>query len=79
MLEAFFSIGPTFHTGMGEAPVPWSEIAAWTSATGTVLDPDEAETVVSMSRAYLNARHEGMDPHSIPPIKRPDADEFLDA
>lgn len=44
-----FEIGPTVPTGMGDAPIPHSEIAAWQANTGIRLSPWEALTLRRMS------------------------------
>jgi len=45
--------GPTMPGGMGHTPLTHSEIKAWQDNTGTVLTCWEAQTLRSLSSAYL--------------------------
>ncbi len=54
MVAYFYEVGPSTPTGMGEAPIAHSEIAAWMSNTGIRLTPWEARTLRRMSIDYVN-------------------------
>lgn len=54
MVAFFFEVGPCASSGMGDAPLSHSEIAAWMQNTGIRLNPWEARTLRRLSIAYLN-------------------------
>ncbi len=54
MVTYFFEVGPSMPTGMGEAPIAHSEIAAWMDITGTPLNTWEARTLRRLSIDYVN-------------------------
>lgn len=59
-----FEVGPV----VGEHPVTFGEIDAWTRATGVVLSEFEATTIRDLSRHYLHMRHEAADAKCPAPV-----------
>jgi hypothetical protein len=49
-----FEIGPVVPAGMGNGPISFSEIDAWSGITGRVLSPWEARILRELSIVYLN-------------------------
>ncbi|MGR3574010.1 MAG: hypothetical protein ACU0CF_04645 [Sagittula sp.] len=69
LVEALLSAGPTTRDAMGgEAPLPWSEVWAFASATRAVSEPWEMQALVAMSRAYIEGKAGGATPFAIAPI-----------
>jgi hypothetical protein len=58
-----FEIGPTLAGGMGEVPVPESEIESWQRNTGIELQSWEARTVKRLSREYLSESQAATEPN----------------
>ena len=56
LTEWFFELGPTVAVGMGEGPIGWQDMFAWSGLTGIELDPWEAQTLRRMSQGYLSNR-----------------------
>ncbi len=54
LLGYLFEVGPAMHTGMGDAPLSHSEIAAWQANTGIRLTAWEARTLRRLSVDYVN-------------------------
>lgn len=73
LLDALFTVGPTQWRGGEESAVEWSELLAYGKATLAVSEAWEYEAVMSMSRAYLQAKREGKDIHAMAPVDREDA------
>lgn len=46
-------IGPNVLTGMGAAPLQWSDLQHWQTLTGIELNPWEATTLHSLSRDWV--------------------------
>lgn len=67
LTDWFLDIGPATATGMGEVPLGWLEIDAWCERTGIDLDPWEARTIRSLSRAYVGQRHDARKRDCPPP------------
>ena len=63
--DAFVALGM-----QRDGVLSWSEIHAYSQLTGNLSDPWEAETVRSMSIAYLDGLNTGEDPLAIPPMER---------
>lgn len=55
------SVGPVFESGMGQLPVPHTEIQAWAANTCLRFDGAEAEWLHRMSAEYAGemARSDG--------------------
>jgi hypothetical protein len=62
LVECLWEIGPSMPTGMGNAPVTFTEMQAWQQQTGSVLDAWEARTLRRMSVAYVTQAHEAAAP-----------------
>jgi hypothetical protein len=54
IVSYLFEIGPTLSGGMGESPLPDTEIEAWQRNTGIELQSWEARAVKRLSREYLS-------------------------
>lgn len=63
---AFSELGRTYHTGMGEVPLPFTEIEAYSRAAGGFTGI-EARTIRAMSEAYLSGKARGADVLARPP------------
>lgn len=75
LVDHLLEVGPAMPAGMGDAPLSYSEIHAYTLAAGVRLAPWEARALRMLSREYLSARAEGEDADCPPPyIARPSAD-----
>jgi len=70
LLDALFTVGPTEYRAGEEGPITWQELRAYGDATHRLAEPWEFEAVMSMSRAYFNAKVQGRDVHSIAPVDR---------
>lgn len=55
-------IGPTVPAGMGEAPISWEALDAWTRRTGIELDVWEARTIRRLSSAFIAQRYDAKKP-----------------
>jgi hypothetical protein len=53
-----FEVGP----GCDGKAITWPEIAAWRACTGTLISPNEAIALRSLSLAYMNELMAGRDP-----------------
>lgn len=74
LLEALFHVGPSAWSDGAEVPISWAELAGYMAATGDISEPWEARAVMAMSKAYVNAKREGVNVHCIAPVDR-DTDE----
>lgn len=75
LIEHLMDAGPVLHTGMGPAPLSWSEIVTWQQATGVDLSPWEAQTLRNLSAEYIAAGHEAEEadaPAPYSPAPTPD-------
>lgn len=61
-------IGPLVSGGMGEAPVGWQDMAAWSEMIGVELDPWEARSIRRLSRVFMSQRHDARKPDCPPPF-----------
>jgi len=52
--EFLGDVGPTHATGFGHAPVPFSEIGAWSRETGLDLTSFEVQALHDMSAHYAS-------------------------
>ena len=68
LVLALFAAGPTLPTPMGETPLDWPTILAYSRATGTVIEAWEMQALRDMSRAYMAGQKRGTDVLSKPPI-----------
>lgn len=62
LTDWLFEIGPSVPVGMGEAPVGWTDMAAWQRLTGVELAPWEAKAIRAMSTAFIAQRNESRKP-----------------
>lgn len=57
-----FEMGPTVSTGMGESPLPHTEIAAWMANTGIRLTCWETRTLRRLSCEYAQSSYLSQKP-----------------
>lgn len=69
-----FEIGPSSANGMGESPIDWASIAAWSGQIGIVLNAWEARTIRRLSQDFIHMRFEARKA-SCPAPFDPDADD----
>lgn len=69
LLAFFMEVGPSVSTGMGMAPIGFSDIEAWRNLTETNLTPWDALMLRQMSRAYVNQYAESRDPRCPAPYE----------
>lgn len=74
LLEWWYEIGPTVPAGMGEAPIGWPDLAAWSETTGIELEPWEARTLRRMSREFIEMRFDARKPDCPEPYARSEAE-----
>ena len=67
---AFLNAGLTSPAAMGDVPLTWPDLWAFSQATGDITEPWEFETLREMSAAYISGRESGANPLSIPPAER---------
>lgn len=53
IFDRLIEIGIVTPTGMGQTPISWQEIAAWSQMTGVKLEPWEARLIRSLSVKYV--------------------------
>lgn len=58
IVRALLSLGVAEFNAMGEAPLSWQTLRAWSDLTGEVLDPGAFEAVQIMSAEYVAACQE---------------------
>ena len=63
LIGYLFEIGPTLAGGMGESPLPDTEIEAWQRNTGIELQSWEARAVKRLSREYLSESQAATEPN----------------
>lgn len=61
LIGYLMEIGPVLSSGMGVAPLPFSEIEAWQEATGIELHAWEARLIRRLSREYLATSQSSTD------------------
>lgn len=62
IVEHLVEIGPVVSSGMGSAPIGWSDILAWQACTGVALSPWASRQIRSLSIAYLTMCREAEKP-----------------
>lgn len=67
LTDWFLEIGPTAPGGMGDAPISWQDMAAWSQVTGIELDPWEGRTLRRLSIAHINQKYAAKKPGCIEP------------
>lgn len=67
LLDCFFEVGPAQSGGMGQAPLSFQEIDAWSRLTGRSVSPFEALTLRRMSMAWVAESARAEDPDASPP------------
>lgn len=60
--EWLLEIGPTVPTGMGSGPIGWRDMEAWSSLTGSGLQPWEARLIRRLSLEFLAWTHKAEKP-----------------
>lgn len=63
----FYEAGMYENTINGVAPLSWTEIQNWLSATKRQLTVWEIDTIREMSKAYCSEYHASKSKHSAPP------------
>jgi hypothetical protein len=63
LVSYLFEVGPVMSGGMGEAPLPDSEIESWQRNTGIELQSWEARAVKRLSREYLSESQAATEPN----------------
>lgn len=58
LAAALLVVGPSEQTGMGELPLSWQAIEAWTRLTMPPLSPGDLETLREMSAEFVAASNE---------------------
>jgi hypothetical protein len=70
LLEALFVVGPASRSAMGEAAqITWLDLWAYGQTTGAVTEPWEYETLMAMSRAYLDGLEHGKNHFALSPLE----------
>lgn len=67
--DIWLDMGCASGGSWGVSPLSWQEISAYSGLTGTELAPLEAQCLVDMSRAYVQAVND-TNPLSIAPMER---------
>jgi hypothetical protein len=70
IVEWWRDIGPVVHSGMGDGPIGWQDMAAWSALSGIDLEFWEAQTIRRMSLEYLAERQEAKKPQCFSPMSR---------
>jgi hypothetical protein len=70
ILCLFQEVGPTGQGAMGEVPLTWAEVDAFTRLSPEITEPWEARILVQMSRDYLTEKGLGADPFRKGPLER---------
>jgi hypothetical protein len=63
-------VGLMVQTPMGQTPIGWPELNAFSQLTQQQLEPWEASTLIRMSEAYLAELSIGEEPFAMPPHER---------
>lgn len=58
-----FDAGPIVNSSGSSAPLSWQDLSAWSSGTGIELQPWEARTLRTLSRAYLHSATAAQSPN----------------
>lgn len=66
VVDYLFEIGPV----IGDNPVPFTEITAWRSETGAVINEFEATAIRALSQSYLGQLIEAADAKCPAPLIR---------
>lgn len=78
LVHYLFEIGPVQSSGMGTAPISFSEIASWQQITGTSLNSWEGRMLRRLSNEYLQESYLAESPSRPSPFvaaKEVDKDE----
>lgn len=67
ILGWWLDVGPAMSGGMGDVEISYGEIVAWSKATGTPVEPWQAQLLRRLSGAYIEAKVAGADPMAVPP------------
>jgi hypothetical protein len=78
VITRLIEIGITESTGMGPAPLSWSEIGAWQASTGVLLAPWEAKLLRQLSIAYLSETRRAESENCPPPWRAEVSDRERD-
>jgi len=74
IVEQLVEIGPVVAAGMGRAPIGWTDIAAWSAMTRTILPPWQARLLRRLSSDWLAESQAAEKPDAPPPWTEPDPD-----
>lgn len=67
LIDYLMEVGPVTSGGMAPAAISYSEIAAWSQITGTVISPWDAHMLRHLSRVYINQYADSKDPRTPAP------------
>lgn len=73
--DAFIDTGMTMDTGMGEAPLSWTEVSNFAQSTLAVDEPWELRTLHAMSAGYLRAKQAGQELLAMSPVDQLEAND----
>ena len=62
LVSLLFEVGPTLFTAMGEVPLTWQELDAYSRMTGLKCEAWEAVLLIQMSMEYMEGREIGENP-----------------
>lgn len=64
IIQLLFDVGISVQSGMGLAPINWTELRSWTQVTRVNLSPWEAETIILLSRHFV-MKHSEFDKKNV--------------
>lgn len=67
LIDYLMEVGPVTSGGMSAAAISYSEIAAWSQITGTIISPWDAHMLRYLSRVYVNQYADSKDPRAPAP------------
>lgn len=71
IMGMLMEIGLHQSTGMGIAPLSWSEIQAWAQMTRTLPSPADVRLIRQLSVEYVAESHRADDENAPPPWRAP--------
>ena len=69
LIRHLYEVGPAVSGGTGMVPLSWQEIDAWMRRSGVDLTPWSAQTLRSLSAAYVAEARAAEDPGREAPWK----------
>ena len=67
LLDYLLEIGPLVPAGLGVGPIGFRDIQAWQECIGIRLAPWQARLMVDLSRQYLSAAKDAVEPGCLAP------------